>query len=145
MRISDWRSDVCSSDLCFVGIALDMLTSVPWKGYSYMVGEVELSANRSWAFDDIDRIGGFARMSTALSVMIAIYSLFIAAFIQPRVLRLMLYIAALLGLVLTTNKSTAAAYLLTLLMLLVPAYRFASATAFLGAVLVGLMLPLASL
>src|SRR3546814_16731680 len=95
MRISDWRSDVCSSDLCFVGIALDMLTSVPWKGYSYMVGEVELSANRSWAFDDIDRIGGFARMSTALSVMIAIYSLFIAAFIQPRGLRLTLYIAAL--------------------------------------------------
>ncbi|WP_278397305.1 hypothetical protein [Stutzerimonas kunmingensis] len=130
---------------CFVGIALDMLTSVPWKGYSYMVGEVELSANRSWAFDDIDRIGGFARMSTALSVMIAIYSLFIAAFIQPRVLRLMLYIAALIGIVLTTNKSTAAAYVLTLLMLIVTAYRFASATAFLVAVLVGLMLPMASL
>ena len=31
----------------FVGIALDLTTSVPWKGYSYMVGEVELSANRS--------------------------------------------------------------------------------------------------
>src|SRR3546814_623925 len=139
MRMSDWSSDVCSSDL------LDMLTSVPWKGYSYMVGEVELSANRSWAFDDIDRIGGFARMSTALSVMIAIYSLFIAAFIQPRVLRLMLYIAALIGIVLTTNKSTAAAYVLTLLMLIVTAYRFASATAFLVAVLVGLMLPMASL
>ncbi|RRV64231.1 hypothetical protein EGI99_20680 [Stutzerimonas stutzeri] len=129
----------------FVGIALDMLTSVPWKGYSYMVGEVELSANRSWAFDDIDRIGGFARMSTALSVMIAIYSLFIAAFLQPRVLRLMLYIAALIGIVLTTNKSTAAAYVLTLLMLIVTAYRFASATAFLIAVLVGLMLPMFSL
>jgi len=130
---------------CFVGIALDMLTSVPWKGYSYMVGEVELSANRSWAFDDIDRIGGFARMSTALSVMIAVYSLFIAAFLQPRVLRLMLYIAALIGIVLTTNKSTAAAYVLTLLMLIVTAYRFASATAFLIAVLVGLMLPMFSL
>ncbi|MCW8157625.1 hypothetical protein D7243_15645 [Stutzerimonas stutzeri] len=130
---------------CFVGIALDMLTSVPWKGYSYMVGEVELSANRSWAFDDIDRIGGFARMSTALSVMIAVYSLFIAAFIHSRILRLALYAAALVGIVLTTNKSTAAAYVLTLLMLIVTAYRFASATAFLVAVLVGLMLPMASL
>ncbi len=129
----------------FVGIALDMLTSVPWKGYSYMVGEVELSANRSWAFDDIDRIGGFARMSTALSVMIAIYSLFVAAFTSSRVLRLMLYMAALLGIVLTTNKSTAAAYVLTLLMLIVTAYRFASATAFLIAVLMGLALPMASL
>ena len=129
----------------FVGIALDLLTSVPWKGYSYMVGEVELSANRSWAFDDIDRIGGFARMSTALSVMIAIYSLFIAAFTRSRLLRLMLYVAALIGIVLTTNKSTAAAYVLTLLMLIVTAYRFASATAFLVAVLVGLMLPMVSL
>jgi hypothetical protein len=129
----------------FVGIALDLLTSVPWKGYSYMVGEVELSANRSWAFDDIDRIGGFARMSTALSVMIAVYSLFIAAFTRSRLLRLMLYAAALVGIVLTTNKSTAAAYVLTLLMLVVTAYRFASATAFLIAVLVGLALPMASL
>lgn len=129
----------------FVGIALDLLTSVPWKGYSYMVGEVELSANRSWAFDDIDRIGGFARMSTALSVMIAVYSLFIAAFTQSRLLRLLLYVAALVGIVLTTNKSTAAAYVLTLLMMIITNYRFASATAFLIAVLVGLALPIASL
>ncbi|MGE4407219.1 hypothetical protein [Pseudomonas sp.] len=129
----------------FAGIALDLLTNVPWKGYSYMVGEVELSANRSWAFDDIDRIGGFARMSTALSVMIAIYSLFIAAFIRSRLLRLVLYAAALVGIVLTTNKSTAAAYALTLLMLIVTAYRFASASAFLIAVLTGLALPIASL
>ncbi len=129
----------------FAGIALDLLTNVPWKGYSYMVGEVELSANRSWAFDDIDRIGGFARMSTALSVMIAIYSLFIAAFIRSRLLRLVLYAAALVGIVLTTNKSTAAAYALTLLMLIVTAYRFASASAFLIAVLTGLALPITSL
>jgi len=129
----------------FVGIALDLTTSVPWKGYSYMVGEVELSANRSWAFDDIDRIGGFARMSTALSVMIAVYSLFIAAFIRSRLLRLLLYVATLIGIVLTTNKSTAAAYVLTLLMLIFTAYRFASAAAFLIAVLVGLMLPAISL
>ncbi|MBE7377026.1 hypothetical protein [Pseudomonas lopnurensis] len=129
----------------FVGIALDLLTSVPWKGYSYMVGEVELSANRSWTFDDIDRIGGFARMSTALSVMIAVYSLFLAAFIRSRPLRLALYVAALIAIVLTTNKSTAAAYVLTLLMLIVTAYRFASASAFLVAVLIGLLLPATSL
>ena len=80
-------------------------------------------------------------MSTALSVMIAVYSLFIAAFIRSRLLRLLLYVAALIGIVLTTNKSTAAAYVLTLLMLIFTAYRFASAAAFLIAVLVGLMLP----
>ncbi|HAO75633.1 MAG TPA: hypothetical protein DCW62_11570, partial [Pseudomonas sp.] len=62
-----------------------------------------------------------------------------------RLLRLLLYVAALIGIVLTTNKSTAAAYVLTLLMLIFTAYRFASAAAFLIAVLVGLMLPAISL
>lgn len=129
----------------FIGIALDMLTSVPWKGYSYMLGEVELSGNRSWAMDDIDRIGGFARMSTTLSVMIAVYSLFLAPHIRSRLLRVVLYGASLTGIVLTTNKSTMAAYVVTLLMLLFAAYRFASATAFLLAVLGGIALPIASL
>lgn len=129
----------------FVGIALDMLISVPWKGYSYMLGDVELSGNRSWAMDDIDRIGGFARMSTSLSVMIAVYTLFLAAFIRSRLLRVLLYSVSLAGIVLTTNKSSVAAYVVTLLMLTFAAYRFASATAFFLAVLGGAALPIASL
>ena len=105
-----------------------------------MVGEVELSANRSWAFDDIDRIGGFRpHVHRAVGddrglqpVHRRIHPLAAAG-------ELLLYVAALIGIVLTTNKSTAAAYVLTLLMLIFTAYRFASAAAFLIAVLVGLM------
>ncbi|QQN51084.1 hypothetical protein [Stutzerimonas balearica] len=129
----------------FVGIALDLFTSVPWKGYSYLLGNVELSGNRSWGMEDIDRIGGFARMSTSLSVMIAMYSLFLAAFTRSRLARLLLYAASLAAIVLSTNKSTMAAYVLTLLMLVIAAYRFASASAFLFAVLGGIALPFASL
>src|SRR5690606_11425251 len=113
-----------------LGIALDMFTSVPWKGYSYMMGDVELTANKSWAFGSTDRLAGFARMSTNLAVMIALYSLFLAAFLRSRLLRMMLYPLAFGAIFLTTNKSTAAAYLLTLMMLFLAGYRLPSATAF---------------
>ena len=135
--------------LCLVasllGIALDMFTSVPWKGYSYMMGDVELTANKSWAFGSTDRLAGFARMSTNLAVMIALYSLFLAAFLKMRLLRMMLYPLAFGAIFLTTNKSTAAAYLLTLMMLFLAGYRLPSALAFLIAVLTGMALPIASL
>lgn len=128
-----------------IGIALDMLTSVPWKGYSYMMGDVELTANKSWAFGSTDRLAGFARMSTNLAVMIALYSLFLAAFLRSRLLRMLLYPLAFGAIFLTTNKSTAAAYLLTLTMLFLAGYRLPSATAFFIAVLTGMALPIASL
>ncbi|MEL7559441.1 hypothetical protein [Stutzerimonas chloritidismutans] len=128
-----------------LGIALDMFTSVPWKGYSYMMGDVELTANKSWAFGSTDRLAGFARMSTNLAVMIALYSLFLAAFLRSRLLRMLLYPLAFGAIFLTTNKSTAAAYLLTLAMLFLAGYRLPSAAAFFIAVLVGMGLPIASL
>ncbi|WP_313089588.1 hypothetical protein [Pseudomonas sp.] len=128
-----------------IGIALDMYTSVPWKGYSYMMGDVELTANKSWAFGSTDRLAGFARMSTNLAVMIALYSLYLAAFLRSRLLRLALYPIAFAAIYLTTNKSTAAAYLLTLVMLFLAGYRVPSATAFLLVVLTGMALPIASL
>src|SRR5690606_6839118 len=88
---------------------------------------------------------GFARMSTNLAVMIALYSLFLAAFLRSRLLRMMLYPLAFGAIFLTTNKSTAAAYLLTLMMLFLAGYRLPSATAFSIAVLTGMALPIASL
>lgn len=128
-----------------LGIALDMFTNVPWKGYSYMLGEVELSGNKAWAFGSTDRLAGFARMSTNLAVMLALYCLFLTAFISSRSARLVLYAITLTGIVLTTNKSTAAAFALTLGVLVILYYRLPSALAFLVAVLVGMALPALSL
>lgn len=143
-RLLGWVVGLCLI-ASIIGIALDMFTSVPWKGYSYMMGDVELTANKSWAFGSTDRLAGFARMSTNLAVMIALYSLFLAAFLRSRLLRMMLYPLAFGAIFLTTNKSTAAAYLLTLMMLFLAGYRLPSAGAFLIAVLAGMALPIASL
>lgn len=143
-RLLSWVIGLCLV-ASLLGIALDMFTSVPWKGYSYMMGDVELTANKSWAFGSTDRLAGFARMSTNLAVMIALYSLFLAAFLRSRLLRVALYPVAFGAIFLTTNKSTAAAYLLTLMMLFLAGYRLPSATAFFIAVLTGMALPIASL
>lgn len=127
------------------GLALDMTIKLPWKGYSYVMGETELSGNRSWGSGDMDRPAGFARMSTTLSVMLAVYSLFLASWIHSRLARLALYALAFGGIWLSTNKSTLAAYAATLLMMTLIAYRLPSATAFLLAVVGGAALPIASL
>ncbi len=104
-----------------LGALLDLLTTVPWKGYSYLLGTVELSGNKSWGFGDTDRIAGFARMSTTLAVMIAVYGLYLAPFTRTWLLRLALHAAALGGILLSTNKSALAAYALTLAALASPA------------------------
>ncbi len=66
-----------------IGIALDLLINVPWKGYTYSMGGVEVSANRSWSAYGLDRIAGFSRMSSSLAMMLAVFSLYLGSFRLP--------------------------------------------------------------
>jgi hypothetical protein len=63
-----------------VGLLLDKYTTVPWKGYSYMLGNTELAGNTAWADDELDRLAGFTRVSYALSILLAMFSLYLAMF-----------------------------------------------------------------
>lgn len=130
---------------CLVGLALDKFTVVPWKGYSYSIGETQLSANTAWSADDEDRIAGFARVSNVLSILIAIYSLFVAMFLRSRLLVLALSLVALYGIVLTTSKAPAGGYLLTMGLLLIARMRWTTRTACVAAVVIGMLLPLMGL
>ena len=128
-----------------VGVAMDKLTSVPWKGYAYSVGEVQLSANTAWSAGSEDRIAGFARVSNVLSILIAIYALYVAMFIRSRLLLLALSVAALYGIVLTTSKAPAGAYTLTMGLLLISHLRWTTRIVCVFAVVGGLALPLVGL
>ncbi|SQG01034.1 membrane protein [Paucimonas lemoignei] len=128
-----------------VGVAMDKLTSVPWKGYAYSVGEVQLSANTAWSAGSEDRIAGFARVSNVLSILIAIYALYVAMFIRSRLLLLALSVAALYGIVLTTSKAPAGAYALTMGLLLISHLRWTTRIVCVFAVVGGLALPLVGL
>ena len=128
-----------------IGVALDRFTSVPWKGYAYTIGEVEVSANTSWSAGSEDRIAGFARVSNVLSILIAIYTLYLAVFIRSRLVLLVLSAAALYGIVLTTSKAPAAAFVATIGLLLISNLRWTSRIVCTAAVVGGLALPLVGL
>lgn len=127
------------------GVLLDMSMPLPWKGYLYNLGDQQLSGNTAWNADGIDRPGGFARMSTTAAMLIALFTLFLAAFTRSRGLLLAMFLVAATAIVLTTNKSTAAAFLLTVPLLVLANYRLASGVIFTLVVLIGVGLPLTSL
>ena len=143
-RLLMWVIGLCLV-ACFIGLALDKVTTVPWKGYSYAIGETQLSANTTWSVGDEDRSAGFARVSNTLSILIAIYSLYIAMFLRSRLLILALSLVALYGIVLTTSKAPAGGYLLTMGLLLIARMRWTTRAACVGAVVVGMVLPLIGL
>lgn len=124
------------------GIALDMTGHVPWKGYTYAMGGVQISANRAWSAYGLDRIAGFSRMSSALAIMLAIFSLYLGSFRLSMLLRWVIYLVALVGIVLTTNKTSAVAFVIVLLVMNLAHHRLLFLLAVLMVVFGALALPL---
>ncbi|MBA1232400.1 hypothetical protein G7013_22380 [Pseudomonas viridiflava] len=124
-----------------VGVALDKFTAVPWKGYSYNVGETELSANTTWSADDVDRLAGFARVSNVLSILIAFYTLYLFMFLRSRLVMMLLSAVALYAIVLTTSKAPAGAFTLTMGLLLIQRMSWTCRMLCVLVVFVGLLLP----
>ncbi|MEE9102934.1 hypothetical protein VXJ36_22240 [Pseudomonas nitroreducens] len=131
---------------CFVaslaGIALDMLGNVPWKGYTYAMAGVVISGNRAWSAYGLDRIAGFSRMSASLAFMLSIFSLYLGSFRLSLLLRWLIYLVALVGIVLTTNKTSAVAFVIVLLVMNTAGYRLIFLLATLVVVFGALALPL---
>lgn len=128
-----------------VGIALDKYTAVPWKGYSYNIGDMELNGNQSWSENGVDRIAGFTRLSTSLSVMIAIFSLYLSAFTRSRLLMAVLFAISIAAIYLTTNKSTVVAFACTLVVLPLLRHRLTCRAIFCAVVAMGIALPIIGL
>jgi hypothetical protein len=124
------------------GLALDKLTSVPWKGYSYTLGETELSGNTAWAVDEADRLAGFARVSNILSINLAIGALFVMAFIRSKLLIIALSGVTAVAIVLTTSKAPAAGFVCALGLLMILRFHWTARVAMTVAVLIAMVLPL---
>ncbi|HEY0290277.1 MAG TPA: hypothetical protein VGC62_25275 [Pseudomonas sp.] len=126
------------------GIALDKLTSVPWKGYSYTLGETELSGNTAWAVDEADRIAGFARVSNVLSINLAIGALYVLMFMRSKLLMIALCGITAVAIVMTTSKAPAAGFVCTLGLLMILRFHWTARVVLTVAVLGGMLLPLTS-
>jgi hypothetical protein len=125
-----------------VGIALDKYTALPWKGYSYTVGGTELSANTSWAAEDIDRPAGFARISSALAIIIAIFSLYLMATLRSKTLILAVCAIGLAGIILTTSKAPVLAFLGAVALMMMTRLHWTARGFIVFTVLLGMSLPL---
>lgn len=128
-----------------VGLLLDKYAQVPWKGYSYSVGETQLTGNTSWSDADQDRVAGFARVSNILSGLIALYSLYLLLFLRSLMLKTILCSVALVAIVMTTSKAPAAAFVLTLTLMLMLRLHWTCRVLCVLVVATGLMLPLLGL
>lgn len=126
-----------------VGAAADWSIGVPWKGYAYVVGEHTLVANRQWWAAGVDRVGGFARSSALLAMIVGVLSLYVNASLKSILLKAVVFFATLFVIAVTTNKSSLVGYVLafiasgTLLRSFRPQYAMA--------VMVGLLLPAISI
>ncbi|MBF7144293.1 MULTISPECIES: hypothetical protein [Pseudomonas] len=138
-----WAVGLCLA-ASIAGILLDKYTSVPWKGYSYTLGDTTVHGNTAWSDGGTDRPGGFARMSTTAAMMMALYALYLTAFTRARLLLAMLLAAAFAGILLTTNKSTAAAFALALMLLPILRQPLLCRLLFLLVVSLGIALPVLS-
>ena len=139
-----WAVGLCLA-ATIIGVYVDSMFSVPWKGYSYNLGDQELTGNMTWAADGIDRPAGFARMSTTAATLTAIFTLYLSAFIRSKVLLLALLALAFATILVTTNKSTAAAFMVTLLVMPLYNQRLLCRVVFTVLVGVGALLPLIGL
>jgi hypothetical protein len=142
-RLMVWAVGLCLA-VSIAGIVLDKYTSVPWKGYSYTLGDTTLHGNTAWSDGGTDRPGGFARMSTTAAMMMALYALYLTAFTRSRPLLGLLFAATFAGILLTTNKSTAAAFALALMLLPILRQPLLCRLLFLLVVSVGIALPVLS-
>ena len=123
------------------GIALDRYVSLPWKGYSYTVGGTELSANTAWTSEDMDRPAGFARISSSLAIIISILSLYLMATLRSKLLGLVVCVIGLAGVILTTSKAPALAFIGGTGLLVMLRFRWTVRATIVVAVVLGMSLP----
>lgn len=125
-----------------VGLLLDKYTTVPWKGYSYMLGNTELAGNTAWADEESDRLAGFTRVSNALSILLAICSLYLSMFTRSKILLSLIAALGFCSIVMTTSKAPAAAFAITLGIMALSRLRWTSSAVFIVIVAMGFLLPI---
>lgn len=124
------------------GIFLDSTSDLPWKGFVYNIGDIEVQANRQWSAFGEDRIAGFSRLSASLAIMIAIFSIYINAYLKSNLFRFLLFGITFYSIILTTNKSTVISYLLSFLIYFLFDKRIASRVIFYTIIVIGIVLPI---
>lgn len=105
-----------------VGVAADYFWDLPWTGVGYQLLDAEVESSREWTTFGIERLAGFARASFEAADQLLLLSLPLVVLARWKTIKLVIWVAAGVLIILTTTKKTIAVY--ALLTVLLPIVSF---------------------
>jgi hypothetical protein len=97
--------------VCVIGIFLNDFYTFDWEGFVYRVGETNVQgAVRWWHSGGQKRLAGFARSSYDAAIQVLVCAMFLAVYLRPVMLRLMVWVITGIAIGLTTTKGALVAY-----------------------------------
>jgi hypothetical protein len=97
--------------VCVSGIFLNEFYTFDWEGFIYRVGETNVQgAVRWWHDGGQKRLAGFARSSYDAAIQALVCAIFLAVYLRPVALRIVVWIIAGIAIGLTTTKGALVAY-----------------------------------
>lgn len=112
-KVVEEDNDVCRKFSYFafscviLGLLVSSVTSPPWAGSGYQIGDLEIEGQRQWTIDSVDRIGGFSRASFDAASQLAFLAAVILTSRAAWFVKSAFAIVALAGIAATTSRSVA--------------------------------------
>jgi hypothetical protein len=94
------------------GVLLNVRFDFPWVGLDYALGNIDVSVSRLWQTYTFERMAGFSRASFEAATQILLFGLVVMFGQTSHWMRLTIWLAGGIGIVLTTSKGAVAAYLI---------------------------------
>ena len=98
--------------LACIGITVNFFTDFPWKGLEYNVGNATLMGVKEWYSGGYRRLYGFSRTSANVAVQVLILGSFLVIFLHGKLIKVMVWTAAGVAIILSTTKGVFFAYIL---------------------------------
>ncbi|MGH2507279.1 MAG: hypothetical protein ACRDHZ_07715 [Ktedonobacteraceae bacterium] len=100
-----------------VGVVASMFVKFPWSGFAYNLAGSSIEASRQWGAFGVNRPAGFARASFSAAHQFLLFGIFLTVTAKSAWRRVLIWVVAGAGIVLTTSKGPAGAWLLVSLYL----------------------------
>jgi len=132
-----------------VGIFLELVLDLPWKGFSYELGGVDIEASRDWSSLGLKRLSGFARNSFSIASLCMVLLIVLYGRIKPALFSF-LFIIGGVSIILTTTKGVSLIVIVLVLLFIVKKiskslYHFGIKTILISSFIIGIILPVSTL
>lgn len=105
-----------------LGAIIDFKFDVPWSGFSFELGGLQISGSRVWHTHGLERVAGFSRASYSLAGHAILSALLVVSFSSKQMIKILAWLIAGIVIALSTTKGLLIVWLVLLLVL--PIQRF---------------------